>query len=102
MIMKIATTSLTPFAALSAVAVAFSACRVEQTEEAEMPEVDVSVEGGNLPKYNVDTPKVDVTMKEENVPVPTVEVEEKTIEVPEVEVTPVGKASEAEVPKATE
>lgn len=56
------------------------ACAVEQTEEGELPEVNV--EGGNVPEYDVDTatidaqtetttiavPDVDVTMPDENPP----------------------------------
>ncbi len=57
-------------------AAAFASCEVEQTEEGEMPKVDV--QGGKLPKFDVDAPDVDVTMKK------------KTIEVtvPDVDVTP--------------
>ncbi len=56
-------------------AAALASCEVEQTEEGEMPKVDV--QGGNLPKYDVDAPDVDVSMKK------------KTIEVtvPDVDVT---------------
>jgi hypothetical protein len=48
-------------------------CEVEQTEEGEMP--DVSVEGGNLPEYDVDAPDVDVSTEERTITVPTVDVE---------------------------
>jgi hypothetical protein len=48
---------------------------VEQTQEGEMPDVDVDTEGGNLPEYDVEGPDVDVGT------------EEKTIEVPDVDVT---------------
>ena len=37
-------------------------CRVRQTEEGEMPDVDVSAEGGKLPEYDVDAADVDVNM----------------------------------------
>lgn len=62
-------------------------CDVEQTEEGSMPEVQV--EGGNLPKYDVDAPDVDVNSKPAEVTVPNVDIntETKTIEVPDVNVT---------------
>ncbi len=46
-------------------------CDVEQVEEGEMPDVDVS--GGNMPEYDVDGPDVDVGTTE--VEVPTVDVD---------------------------
>jgi len=51
-----------------------AACDVEQTEEGEMPEV--SVEGGNLPEYNVDVPEVVVGTEERTIDVPIIGVEE--------------------------
>lgn len=51
-----------------------AACRVTQTEEGDLPDVEVDVEGGNLPKYDVDAPDVDVGTKEVTVEVPDVEV----------------------------
>lgn len=50
-------------------------CRVRQTEEGEMPDIDVQAEGGNLPEYDVDAADVDV------------KTEERTIKVPDVDVT---------------
>ena len=58
----------------AATALGLAACDVEQTEEGELPEVNV--EGGNMPEYDVDTPDVDVTMEEETIEVPTLDVEE--------------------------
>lgn len=48
-------------------------CRVQQTEEGEMPKVDVDVEAeeGKLPKYDVDAPDVDVKTEKREVEVPT-------------------------------
>ncbi len=51
----------------------FAACQVEQTEEGEMPEVDV--EGGELPEYDVDAPDVEVGTETKEIEVPTVDVE---------------------------
>jgi hypothetical protein len=59
------------------VSVATGACRVRQTEEGELPDVDVSAEGGKVPEYDVDAADVDVkagTEKRE-VTVPTVDVD---------------------------
>ena len=50
-----------------------AACDVDQTEEGDMPEV--SVEGGNLPEYDVDAPEVDVDTGTTTVEVPTVDVD---------------------------
>jgi hypothetical protein len=47
-------------------------CRIEQTEEGELPDIDI--EGGKLPEYDVDLPEVDVKMKETTVKVPDVDV----------------------------
>ncbi len=52
---------------------ALSACDVDQTEEGNMPEVDV--DGGNLPEYDVEGPDVDVDTGIETVEVPTVDVD---------------------------
>jgi len=61
-------------AALGSAALALSACSVEQTEEGDMPEVDV--EGGALPEYDVDAADVDVGTETQTVEVPTIDVEE--------------------------
>lgn len=55
----------------------FTSCEVEKTQEGEMPEVDVDVKAGQLPKYEVDAPEVDVKMKTKTI----------EIEVPDVDVT---------------
>lgn len=49
-------------------------CRVRQTEEGEMPDVDVSAEGGKVPEYDVDAADVDVTTEKREVTVPDVDV----------------------------
>lgn len=54
-----------------AVALAFAACDVEQTQEGEMPDVDV--EEGQMPEFDVEGPDVDVG--EDTVVVPTVDVD---------------------------
>ena len=62
-------------------------CDVEQTEEGQMP--DVQVEGGNLPEYDVDGPDVDVSSRPAEVTVPDIDIstERQTIQVPDVNVT---------------
>lgn len=59
---------LSAIALVPAVALALSACDVKKTEEGEMPKV----EGGKLPKYDVDAPEV--------------KVEKKTVTVPDVDI----------------
>lgn len=63
-------------------------CAVEQTEEGDMPEVEVEAEEGNLPEYDVDAADVDVDTETEEVTVPDVDVETETEEVtvPDVDV----------------
>ena len=49
-------------------------CRVRQTEEGELPDVDVSAEGGKLPEYDVDAADVDVKTEKREVTVPDIDV----------------------------
>lgn len=60
--------------AASSLALALGACDVEQTEKAELPEVEVK--GGNMPEYDVDAADVDVTTEKRTVEVPVIEVDE--------------------------
>ena len=62
----IATSLVIPFA------MGLAACDVDQTEEGEMP--DIQVEGGNMPEYDVETADVDVGTEERTVEVPIVDV----------------------------
>lgn len=65
-------------ALLSAVAAAsllvLSGCKVEQTEEGALPDVEVTAEGGNLPEYDVETAKVEMGTKTVEMEVPTADV----------------------------
>lgn len=63
-------------------ALGLAACDVDQTQEGEMPEVNV--EGGQLPEYDVETADVDVGTKETTVEVPDVD-----ITMPDAEGSPV-------------
>ena len=65
---------LLTMACMSGVCLGLAGCKVKQTEEAKMPEVHAT--GGQLPSYDVQTPKVSVTS------------EPRTVEVPKVKVTP--------------
>ncbi|MHA6289538.1 hypothetical protein, partial [Maricaulis sp. CAU 1757] len=62
----------------------FQLIDVDQTEEGALPDVDVAVEGGNIPEYDVDVGEVVVGTTEEQVEVPDVDVEmeETTVDVP--------------------
>lgn len=71
----IAASLIAPFA------LGLAACDVDQTEEGEMPEVNV--EGGNMPEYDVETADVDVGTEEKTVEVPTIDVD-----VPDADGTP--------------
>ena len=70
-----------------------AACTVEKTEEGRMPDIDVDVkDDGNLPKYDVDAPDVDIDIEKKDVKVPDVDVdvdmEKKQIPLPDVDVHP--------------
>lgn len=67
---------------------ALGACTVEQTEEGEMPEVNV--EGGNMPEYDVDPAQVEVGTETATITTPDVDVSTETREVtvPDVDVEP--------------
>lgn len=57
---------------LAMVGLTLGACTAEQTEEGELPNVEV--EGGNVPEYDVDAADVDVTTDTQTVVTPDVEV----------------------------
>lgn len=62
----IATAVIVPFA------LGLAACDVDQTKEAELPEVEVK--GGQMPEFDVETADVDVGTKTTTVEVPDVDV----------------------------
>jgi hypothetical protein len=74
--------TLTALLALSA------GCRIEQERTAKLPDVDVEVEPGRLPKYDIKGPDVNVRTVERTVTVPRVEVvqEKRTVKVPYIDV----------------
>lgn len=59
-------------ALIAPLALGLAACDVDQTEEGEMPDVEVS--GGNMPEFDVETADVDVGTKTTTVEVPDVDV----------------------------
>ena len=79
------TTTLTFVAALALM----TGCDVDQTQEGELPDVDIDVQEGALPAYDVDVVDVDVGMKTKTVEVPKVAVyfEEEEVEVPYIDAT---------------
>ncbi|MBO6674860.1 MAG: hypothetical protein JJ908_02025 [Rhizobiales bacterium] len=78
-------------AALAVVAYgAFYFVDVEQTQEARMPTVDVEVEGGQAPEFDVETGSVDIGTNTQTVEVPDIEVttSETEVTLPTLEVEP--------------
>ncbi len=70
-------------------AVGTTGCKVDKTQDGKMPEVEVK--GGQIPKYDVKGPTVEVGTKTKEINVPTdvtVKTEKKEIKLPEVSVTP--------------
>ena len=54
---------------------ALVACDVDQTQEGNLPDIDVNASGGQLPEFNVEGPEVNVGTENRTVEVPTVDVE---------------------------
>lgn len=69
---------------------AFYFVDVEQTQEARMPTVDIEVEGGQAPEFDVETGSVDIGTTTETIEVPDVEIttSEREITLPTLEVEP--------------
>lgn len=63
------------FAAAITSMFALSACDVEQTQEGEMPEVEVTSEGGQMPEYDVETAEVEMGTETRTIEVPTAEIQ---------------------------
>jgi hypothetical protein len=58
--------------------------RVDQVQQAELPQVSVS--GGHAPKFDVQTAKVDVGTTQTTIEVPKVGTEAKAVDLPKVTV----------------
>lgn len=78
MSMRIAKTAATAVALTAALSL--SACNVEKTQEGELPEVDIQAKGGQLPKYDVETPEVKMGTETRTI---EVEVPTATVEMPD-------------------
>lgn len=48
---------------------------IDQTEEARLPDVDVSVEGGQMPEFDADVGDIETGSKDVTVTVPTVDIQ---------------------------
>ncbi len=69
---------------------AFYMVDIDQTEEARLPDVDVTVEGGQMPEFDADVGSIQMGEAEVEVEVPQVEVTTttETVSVPTLSVTP--------------
>lgn len=68
--------------------ISITACQIEKEESGKLPDVDVNVEPGSLPEYDIQGPDVNVGVTERTVTVPKLIVvqEEQTVEVPYIDV----------------
>ena len=48
---------------------------IDQTAEGSLPDVDIAVESGSMPEYDVDVGDIDVGTEEVTVNVPTIDIE---------------------------
>ena len=70
-------------------ALVFGFLRVRQTQDAKLPQV--SVQGGQAPKFDVDAAKVNVGTTQTSIPVPKVETKKEPITLPTVDVRKPGE-----------
>lgn len=56
-----------------AIAFGVAACDVQKTQEGKLPEVEV--QGGQVPKYDVDVGEVEVGTEKKEITVPTIDVQ---------------------------
>ncbi|GGX70053.1 hypothetical protein GCM10011309_20110 [Litorimonas cladophorae] len=80
---KVAVIAVSALVVAGIAAAALYLVDVDQTQEARLPDVDVKVAEGQLPKFDVDVATVEMGTKDVEVEVPTVgvETETKTIEI---------------------
>lgn len=73
---------------LMMISVTLASCQIEKEQAARLPEVDVDVEPGRLPEYDIKGPDVNVGVTKRTVTVPKVIVvqEQQTVEVPYIDV----------------
>jgi hypothetical protein len=98
-VMKTTSAVILGIVAVIALGFAMYMVDVDQTEEASLPDVDVTVEGGNLPEFDAEVGSVTVTEETATVPVPDVDVtmEEAEVSVPGLEITPPEDADDEKV-----
>jgi len=73
--MSILTVKKSAFVAVALTSMfALSACDVQKTQEGEMPKVEVDAQGGQLPKYDVETAEVEMGTETRAIEVPTAEI----------------------------
>lgn len=62
---------------VAAVAIGFGVYMVDidQTEEASLPDVELSVEGGNMPAFDAEVGDIETGTEEVTMEVPTIEIE---------------------------
>jgi hypothetical protein len=77
-------------AAVVVVAGAVYMVDIDTVEEARLPDVELSVEGGNLPEYDAQVGSISVDTETEQVTVPDVEIttQEMDVEVPKLRINP--------------
>lgn len=65
-----------------------TSCKVDQTKETQLPDVDVAVDEGQLPAFDVDWANINVGTKTETIKIPKVVVvmEEEEVEIPYIDV----------------
>lgn len=65
-----------------------TSCKIDQTKKTELPDVDIAVEEGQLPAFDVDWADVNVGTKTETIKIPKVVVvmEEEEVEIPYIDV----------------
>ncbi len=65
-----------------------TSCKIDQTKETELPDVDVNVEEGQLPAFDVDWADIDVGTTTETIKIPKVVIvmEEEEVEIPYLDV----------------
>jgi hypothetical protein len=78
--------------ALLAIGIMLTGCSVEKTQSAKAPDVDVDVDSGRWPKFNVNWADVDVGTKTKSISVPKLEWkrEQAQIQVPYIDINPPG------------
>ena len=68
----------------AAAGLSLTACEVDQTKEAQAPDVDINASGGQLPEYDVDAKEVVVGTTNTTIDVPKIETQKETVSVPVV------------------